>query len=311
MNTNETILRSRLVIPINVEKFIKKAAQRNADAIILDLEDSIPYSEKQTARKLIKSSTREVIKGGSPVYVRVNNEEEHIFEDISHSVIDNVTGIVVPKVESKDDITKIDQWITNLENERNLSEGKFRISILIETAQGFLNMESIVKASRRIESISLGMEDLAYDMGFTIDESTSQALNYLRMKLILVAKANDILPLGLLGSIANYTDLKEFQSYSEKAYEIGYVGSSCIHPSQVEILNKAFSNNPDKVLMSEQIVKTFETALKEGRASAVYNGKMIDYPHYENAKKILEKEKTIHLFEQKKEVARKATKGDV
>lgn len=305
------VLRSRLIIPINVKKFVEKAYLRNADAIVLDLEDSIPKNEKESSRKLIRDALSDVEKSGIPIYIRINSEQEHRYPDIEHSIIKGITGIVVPKVEYAQEIIEIENYVMKLEQKRNLPSGSIAISILIETAKGFLNIEEIVEASDRIESISLGMEDLAYDMGFSINDRNSSALDYLRMKLITVARANDILPLGLLGSIANYTDLDKLSQHAKGAYELGFVGSSCIHPDQVEVFNAAFHHTQEEVKESEKIVDIFNKAIREGRASATYNGQMIDYPHYENAKRVLNRKLIIDKHETRKQAAREKLKGDI
>lgn len=306
-----SILRSRLILPINVKKFIQKAYTRNADALVLDLEDSIPRNKKEEARELITEALKHVSKSDCPIYIRVNADKEFLYKDIEKSVVKGVTGIVLPKVESSNDVLTLEKWITELEKEKSLNENSVTISILIETAKGFLNMEEIAQSSTRIESISLGMEDLAEDMGFVINENTNSTLNYMRMKLVTVAKAYNILPLGLTGSIANFTNLEKLKEDAQAAFELGFVGSSCIHPNQVEILNTAFNYTDQEVKEAEEIIKVFNNAVENNRASATYKGKMIDYPHYEKAIKIITKNQAVIKYEEKKAETRIKIKGDI
>lgn len=291
------IVRSRLVIPINVSKFVQKANKRNADVIVLDLEDSIPYEEKEYARTLIPDAVQTISSKNTPIYIRVNSEEVSLYKDIEESVREGISGIVVPKVESGRDVEKIDQWITEHEKKENLEVGKLKISVLIETAKGFLAVADILKASKRIDTVSIGMEDLASDLGIILNQQTAASLNYFRLKLITVARSYDVIPLGLMGSIANYTDLDSYRKYAREAFELGFRGSSCIHPSQVEILNESFKYNQEEINEAREIVNVFNHALEHGRASASYEGKMIDYPHFKKYKQIINENERVERYE--------------
>ncbi|MFD1415789.1 HpcH/HpaI aldolase/citrate lyase family protein [Oceanobacillus jeddahense] len=300
MSNENMIVRSRLVIPINVNKFVQKANKRNADVIVLDLEDSIPYEEKEHARTLIPDAVQTISSLITPIYIRVNSEEDFLYKDIEKSVREGVSGIVVPKVESGHEIEKIDQWITELEKKANLAVGQFKISVLIETAKGFLDVADILKASKRIDTVSIGMEDLASDLGIILNQQTVASLNYFRLKLITVARAYHVIPLGLMGSLANYTDLDSYRKYAREAFELGFRGSSCIHPSQVEILNKSFKYNEEEINQARKIVNVFNNALAQGRASASYDGKMIDYPHYKKYQQIIDEYERVEKYERLK-----------
>lgn len=300
-------MRSRLIIPINVSKFIQKAIYRNADLIVLDLEDSIPEDEKEYARSLIPEAIEQLSMYITSVYIRVNADNDLLYKDIRQSVSEGVTGIVLPKVESKKMIKNIDDFITELEIERNLKKGAFRLSILIETAKGIQNINEILQSSNRIDTVSIGMEDLATDMGFMINEQTTEALNFFRMQLLIAAKANNVLPMGTAGSISNYTDLESYKKHARKAFELGFVGSSCIHPNQVELLNESFHYSMDEIKEAKEIINIFDDAVRKGRASSSYKGKMIDYPHYEQSKKIIARHNVVTKYEYLKKEERERT----
>ncbi len=300
-------MRSRLIIPINVSKFIQKAIYRNADLIVLDLEDSIPEDEKEYARSLIPEAIEQLSMYITSVYIRVNADNDLLYKDIRQSVSEGVTGIVLPKVESKKMIKNIDDFITELEIERNLKKGAFRLSILIETAKGMQNINEILQSSNRIDTVSIGMEDLATDMGFMINEQTTEALNFFRMQLLIAAKANNVLPMGTAGSISNYTDLESYKKHARKAFELGFVGSSCIHPNQVELLNESFHYSMDEIKEAKEIINIFDDAVRKGRASSSYKGKMIDYPHYEQSKKIIARHNVVTKYEYLKKEERERT----
>lgn len=292
------IIRSRLILPINVEKYVEKAYTRNADAIVLDLEDSIPFAEKITARDFVKPSI-EKVQGGSLIYIRVNSNDDLLLDDVKASIEKGVEGIVLPKVESEKTINEIDKWMSKIEREKGIEEGTTKISVLIETVEGYFNIDKILKSSSRIDTVTLGVEDFALDAGI---ESSVEGHEILvpKMDILFSAKNNNIMPLGIMGSMINYKDIEGFEKSAEKAHGYGFLGASCIHPGQVEILNKSFSPNEKDIVDAQGIIKAFETALKNQRASTEYNGKMIDYPLYDKAKKLLIQKDEINKLEKYK-----------
>lgn len=243
----------------------------------------------------------------TPVYIRVNAENDLIYKDIQHAVIQGVTGIVLPKVECQEQLKEIEHHITELENKRNMEKGSFKISILIETAKGMQHINDILQSTDRIDTVSIGMEDLATDMGFMINEQTKNVLTLFWMQLLIAARANNVLPMGTTGSISNYTDLENYQKHAREAFELGFVGSSCIHPNQVALLNEAFHYNEEEINEAKEIVNVFDGAIQKGRASSSYKGKMIDYPHYEKYKNMIKRNEDINEYEELKKSERERT----
>src|SRR5699024_6942979 len=161
-----------------------------------------------------------------------------------------------------------------------------------------------LQSCSRIQSVSLGAEDFAEDLQMKINESTAEALKNIRMQICIAARAHGIVPMGLMSSIANYKDLEEIASSARLAYEHGFDGNSCVHPSNVEILNNAFMPNKEEVIEAKQIIEVFDEAIGEGKASINFKGKMIDIPHYEKAKSILARHENYMRFEAEKRKAR-------
>lgn len=276
--------RSRLVIPINQDRYVAKAHTRDADLYVLDLEDSIPSNEKEQARELVKKQTKLLKERGLIVYVRINNDE-NIKKDLLAVAMSEADGIMLPKVETIEDIQNVESFLQKHMSAKQY-EG-FSISILIESIKGYVNLAEILSCSTKIDTASYGMEDLAAEIGFTYTAQNEKYLNDMRMQLIMLSKLNGVKPMGLIGSITNFSDLKLFRQSAEEAYSIGYEGSSCIHPEQVKILNESFRPSAKQMQEVRELIHVFEAALKQGRASATFQGKMIDYPHYESAKKLL------------------------
>jgi citrate lyase subunit beta/citryl-CoA lyase len=308
--TKNLIRRSRLIMPVNEQKFVEKAHLRNADAIVLDLEDSVPVTEKVAARALVKDALSPVGRGGSDVLVRVNHTDELLRGDVEASVWPGLDGIFFPKVETAEQVMELDRLLAKLEQERAIPHGHVKISIIAETLKGYLHVEEIVRASERIDSLSLGTEDFATNTGMELSEATYHGWLIPRMQIVFVARAYGKLPLNILGSMAGFNDTDDFEKMALLSYQHGFLGSSCIHPGNVEILNRCFSPSSKAVEHSQRLIEVFERSLAAGRASTTMDGRMIDYPHYEKAKQILERHTKISALEQRKRKVQKAAAGN-
>ena len=152
-------------MPVNREKFVAKAWTREADCIILDLEDAVAPADKASARKMVKDVIPLVNKGGADVQVRINREFEE--EDLDAIVLPGLTAVMITKCESTAEIEHIDNFVKQLEKERGLPEGNIEFDLIFETAKGIINVESVATASPRIVTITTGQADLSVDLGFT------------------------------------------------------------------------------------------------------------------------------------------------
>jgi citrate lyase subunit beta / citryl-CoA lyase len=303
------IRRSRLIMPANEKKYVEKAHRRNADAVVLDLEDSVPVSEKVATRAVLKEAIPMAGRGGSDVLVRVNHTDELLQGDVEASVWPGLDGIFFPKVETGEQVRALDRLLAGLEQKRGIPPGHIKISVIAETLKGYLNVQEITGASDRIDSLSLGTEDFATNTGMEMTEETYNAWLIPRMQIVFVARAYRKLPLNLVGSMAGFSDTVGFEKLAILSYKHGFLGSSCIHPGNVEILNRCFTPTQEAIDHSRRLIDAFERSLAAGRASAALDGKMIDYPHYEKAKQVLARSAKIEALEAKKRKAREASGG--
>jgi citrate lyase subunit beta/citryl-CoA lyase len=160
-----TLQRSTLILQINNPRFIEKAHLRGADAIMLNLEDSILWVEKENARKMIHSVLPIVTQGGVPVFIRINKHPELMYKDLKFSIWPGVTGICIPKVESAQEIRDIEKLVETFENEFGLKPRTILFDLLIESPLGILNLVEISNASSRTQSLTLGPEDYCRELG--------------------------------------------------------------------------------------------------------------------------------------------------
>jgi len=296
---NQTLQRSTLIIPINNQRFVEKAHLRGADAIMLDLEDSIPWVEKENARKMIHSVLPIVTKGGVPVYIRINKNTELMYKDLKFSIYPGVTGICIPKVESAQEIRDLEKLVETFEKEAGLKPGSILFDLLIESPLGIINLVEISNTSSRTQSITLGPEDYCRELGVEPSVDGIELIHPLA-QIVTICKARGIIPHGLLGSIGEFRDLVKFEHYAQRAKQMGCEGATCIHPDQVKILNQVYSPDPTKVEHARKVVDVFEEGLKKGTASVSVDGQMVDIPVYNRAKTLLSKQQEISELEQRK-----------
>lgn len=281
--------RSLQYVPAHVEKYVSNPRLREADGVILDLEDSVPAAEKARARAALATAVDLAGAGGGDVLVRVNAGAEGD-ADLEAAVRSGVTALVLPKVEAAEEVRRLDARVAELERAAGLASGGIRFVVLIETADGFLRMAEIASACPRVAGINLGAEDFATDIGMACSEET---LLGPRQHMAIVAAAAGIMPLGLMGPATRFDDLDGYRELAERSRRFGYVGSTCIHPSQIAILNAAFSPTADEVAHARRVVGAAEEADREGRGAFAIDGRMIDGPVIARARALLARRQLI------------------
>lgn len=277
--------RSSLFVPATSERFIAKAHLRGADAIKIDLEDAVAPTEKARARTLVQAVAASVGQAGADVLVRINRPWRMAVADLEASVGADVNGIVIPKIESADHVVFLEEIVAELEAERGLAPGHTCFTLQIETAKGFLNVREIAGASRRNKAISVGNEDFAHMLG--MPETISEALIGAMQTVQMAAREAGILALGYPGSIANFSDLDAYRADIARARALGFDGGSCIHPAQVAILNEGFAPTAVEIAEAEGIIAAYDAALARGEGAVAYQGKMIDIPIADRARRTL------------------------
>ncbi len=292
------VRRSVLILPVNVPKYVEKAYARGADAIKLDMEDSVPVPEKAAARAMVRDAVRQCAKGGADVLVRINKPYALAVKDLDACVWPGLDGVHFPKAESAREIVVLDRLIGELEHARGIPSGSVQLSIAIETALGLYNALSIALASPRITDIALGPEDYTLDIGVEPSQDGIE-LFYGKARMIVVARLAGIQPLGTMGSIADYRDLDGWAASVRRAHQMGYLGAACIHPAQVAPLNLNFSPSIAEVAAAKERLTAFEAAQADGRASVGVDGKMVDVPVAERARRILTRAAAIEAKEAK------------
>jgi citrate lyase subunit beta/citryl-CoA lyase len=294
--------RSSLILPVNVPRFVEKAHARGADAIVLDLEDSVPAQEKTPARKLVREALAVAGRGGAEVLVRVNNDPGLLADDVEAAVHPGLDGLAIPKAESAAQIREIVARIEALERARGIAPGHLRLSLAVETPRGLLAVEEIATASDRIATMSIGVEDYCLELGVEPSPDGLELL-YPVARLVTVCKAVGVQPTGLVGSIAGFRDLATFEQAAVRARTLGCEGAGCIHPDQVTVLNRVFTPDPARVAHARRVVEAFEDGVRRGTASVNLDGAMVDVPVYRRAQVLLTRARAVEETERRKREA--------
>lgn len=278
-------LRTLLFVPGNQERRIDKARSIPADALILDLEDSVPLAEKDSARVMASSSIDGLALRGQEVFVRVNSlSTPQAALDIKAIVIPGLRGICLPKCESVNDILRADALITDAETGANLQVGSIGLLTLIETPKGIINAYEIAGASPRVLGITFGAEDYALEMDIKRTKEGAE-IYYPRMVIAVACHAA-----GVLAIDSVYTDIRDEEGLCKEARlarQMGFHGKLLIHPNQVSRVNQIFSPTEGEIAYAQRVIEAFEAALVQGQASTSFEGKMIDAPVAERAKRLL------------------------
>ena len=289
--------RSELAVPGSSPKFFEKAYNSNADCILLDLEDAISPNDKVTARKNVITALNEINwkKKNKTISVRINGlDTSYIEEDITNVIGqagDKIDTILIPKVETKNDVYIIDSLITKTEKENKLIN-KIGIECLIETALAMINIKEIVTSSNRLESLHFGPGDYAASIrsrttvigGLNPDYPGDQ-WHYALSKLVLTCRAY-----GLRAIDGAFDDLNDSSSYiasAKRAAAMGLEGKWAIHPSQIDLANEVFSPTKIEVNRSIKILEEINKISKVGKGVAQLDGRMIDAASARMAKNIV------------------------
>jgi citrate lyase subunit beta/citryl-CoA lyase len=267
------VWRTLLFIPANNDKFVDKAHTRGADAVILDLEDSIAPDLKASARQVLPAAARRVAARGTEVLVRIN--AEWLQEDIAAACTEHVSALVVPKVSEPGTLTRAATLLDQLERQRGLIPGRIRLLAQIEDVRALPHLDAIATSSPRLLGMSLGSEDFSASASIVPLPETLYAPN---LQVAFACRRAGILPFGFPASITLFSDIEALTHAALQAANMGMVGAFCIHPNQVAVLNRALTPDAAAVADAETLLVEFARAEAEGRGVFAFKGKMVDLP---------------------------------
>lgn len=264
---------TRLYIPGNSAKYFPHAGLYGSDAIIFDLEDSVPESQKYAARILVRNALEEIDFGGAEIMIRVNAGSRAIDDVLEFQGFNGLT-FLIPKCESSDDVSRVANACVDMQN--------VSLIPIIESAKGLMNVAEILTADNRIDGATLGLEDYTASIGATRTASGEEVV-FAMGALINTARALDVCPLGSVhAAIDDEVGLREF---AHRMKRLGFEGIGCLHPKQIKIVDEVFSPTSIEIEDALRIVKS----VSDATAVAVVDGRMVDAPVVKRARRVLDK----------------------
>jgi len=286
--------RSFLFAPGNVARRVEKALTLDADAVIVDLEDSVALAEKAATRKAAAAALERPRRARG--YVRVNAPASvFCFGDLNQVLHRGVDGVVLPKVESAADLHAIDWLIWNLERERSIAEGSIDLMPQIETAAGVHRIDRVLQARSlrpykgawRVRRVAFGAADYAHELGLTVGLEETELADA-RARVVLASRAA-----GLEGPIDSpwfhFKEAGGFARALERSRRSGFQGRLCVHPDQIAPVNAAYLPSGEELARAERIVAAFKQAEAKGEAAVQVDGEMVDYPVAYRAQALLDR----------------------
>jgi citrate lyase subunit beta/citryl-CoA lyase len=279
-----SIYRTFLFAPGNHARRVEKCATVGSDAIILDLEDAVADAEKARTRPLVVEALAKPRRGKG--YVRVNAlHTQWSYADLVAVVTSGVDGIVLPKVERAGDLLTVEWLVTQLEREHGLQEGQIDIMPIIETGLGYTNLRSIARSGTRVRRIAFGAGDFTLDVGITWSADESELLPY-RTAFVVESRAAGLEP-PIDTVWINLNDAAGFERSTQRAKDLGFQGKLCIHPEQVTVVNRIFKPTAAEVADARHVLEAFAEAESKGLASIRVDGRFVDYPIVDIAKRLV------------------------
>ena len=286
---------SLFYVPGHVDKYFNSVQRFGADALILDLEDSVPAEQKAAARKNVAFHLSNGTLKDECLIVRINElDTRQLFADLKACLHRDVLAIMPSKIRTVNELLFIDEVLAQFESEMELPIGHFGLLPLIETLDALINLESIAKCSKRLLALAFGGEDYLKELGGAHGEG-DHTFDYPRTKIVIAARSA-----GLQAIDTPYLDVDDidgFSSREQKSKDLGYEGCLLIHPKQIELANSVFSPDEAEVDSARRLFEAVQESERQGLSVALIDGVLIGPPMMKQAAKILSKMELINAKE--------------
>ncbi len=236
-------------------------------------------------------------RGGADVAVRINRPLRLTIPDLEAAVQPGVSALFITKTESVQHLRLLDEVVSDLEKERGLKVGSIGFGAMIEHPRALSQIHDIAEHAPRLIGMMLGGEDFALETGSIPGDET---LEFPKRLVAFAAQAHDVPMIGILGTVADYSDPEAYRKSAERARRFGFSGGTCIHPGLVAALNAAFTPSAEDVAHAQKLIQADAQAAAEGRGSFQVDGKMIDIPVIERARKLIARANAIRRRVQRK-----------
>ena len=282
------MIRSFLFVPGDSEKKLAKGAGTGADALVIDLEDSVAASRKSVAREMAAAYLAAATRRTPQLWVRINPLDEGGLADLAAIVRAAPDGIMIPKTEGPEDVLRLSHCLDALEARDGVATAARILPVATETARSIFRLGLFAEQTlARLYGLTWGAEDLATALGASTNKGPDGAFAYtyrmVRSHCLLAAKAAGVEAVDTLQ--ADFRDEEGLLASSRLARQEGFSGRLAIHPAQVAAINEGFLPGAEEVAFAERVVAAFAAAPEAG--TLALDGKMLDVPHLKQAKAIL------------------------
>jgi citrate lyase subunit beta/citryl-CoA lyase len=285
-----------MFVPGHRQRMIDKALGLNTDAIMLDIEDGVAPNEKDTARQLIGQALGREKAPNSPArFVRINAiGHARTDADLDAVVQPGLEGLVLPKVETVDEVRQIEAILNQREPKLKMSSGEIKLLIAIESPRGLLNAAAIAACSARVCGLMFGAEDFGREIGLpAVREGEARDLIYARSAMVIAAASAHVQVVD--GVWVDLNDSQGLLGFAKQSRQLGFSGMSLIHPSQIDPINRIFSPTSEEIDYCQKVLQAFAEAQARGDGSIAFGGQLIDRPIVERARRTLELAKTLGI----------------
>lgn len=284
-------MRSLMFVPAHNQRLLDSAVRRDADVLLLDVEDSVPVFDKQLARDNIKTFVQREDLNGKLIFPRINDRESgELLKDLIQLTVEGVSGFMYPKSTNGEDIYFIGKLLETIEFEKHIPIGTFKIIPLIETSGAIVNIKDICTSSERVIAVAFGCEDYVTDIhGRHDDEGNS--IFFARNMIVNAARFAGILPIDTVHIKVH--DLEDLEKEVKLAKDLGFEGMLVLNPKELPIVHQYFSPSDEEVAWATEMVELAEEAVREGNGVAVKDNKFIGPPMVKMARNILAKHNMI------------------
>lgn len=287
------LMRSLMFVPAHNQKLLDSSVRRDADVLLLDIEDSVPKADKQLARENIKAFVQRDDLKGKLIFPRVNDRESgELLKDAYQLTIEGVHGFMFPKATKAEDVYFFGKLLETIEYEKGIPVGTFKIIPLIETTGAVMNIQEICQACTRVIAVAFGCEDYVTNLKGKHDNE-GQSIFFARNMIVNGARACGVIPIDTVHIRVH--DLEDLEKNLKVVKQLGFEGMLVLNPKELPLVHQYFSPSEEEIAWATEMVQLAEEAEKEGKGVAVKDNKFIGPPMVKMAKDILKKHEMIVL----------------
>lgn len=286
------LMRSLMFVPAHSNKLLDSAVRRDADVLLLDIEDSVPYSDKQKSRDNIKEFAKRSDLNGKLLFPRVNDRESgELLKDAYQLTIEGISGFMYPKATKGEDIYFFGKLLETIEYEKGFPIGTFKIIPLIETTGAVINIKDICNSCSRVIAVAFGCEDYVTDLQGKHDQE-GQSIMTARNLISIGARSCGVLPIDTVHIKVH--DLEDLEKNLILSKNLGFEGMLVLNPKELPLVHQYYSPTEDEINWAKGMIELSEEAIKEGKGVTVKDDKFIGPPMVKMARNILKKQELIN-----------------